>query len=118
MAQLPITRRQLLAATLNDKKVTSVDVREIIFEPGQETGLHQHPCPVFGYIAEGEALLQVKGEPPQHLATGSAFYEPAQTVILRFDNPSPDKKMKFIAFYLLEGQQALIEMLAETTLKA
>jgi quercetin dioxygenase-like cupin family protein len=118
MAHLPITRRQLLAAALHDKKVTSVDVREIIFEPEQQTGLHKHPCPVFGYIADGEAILQVEGEPPQHLPAGSAFYEPAQTVILRFDNPSKEKKMKFIAFYLLDGQQALIEMLQETTLKA
>jgi quercetin dioxygenase-like cupin family protein len=117
MSQTPILRRQLLAAALDNKNVTSVDVREIIFEPEQQTGLHQHPCPVFGYIAEGEAILQVKGETPQHLPAGSAFYEPAQTVILRFDNPSRDKKMKFIAFYLLEGPQALIEMLPERALK-
>jgi len=111
MAQQTITRRPLLSAVLNNKNVTSVDVREIVFEPGQETGLHKHPCPVFGYIAEGEALFQVKGQPPQSLPAGSAFYEPAETVILRFDNASAEKKMRFICFYLLEGQQELIEML-------
>jgi quercetin dioxygenase-like cupin family protein len=42
--------------------VTRVDVREIVFQPGQETGLHKHPCPVFGYIAEGEAVLEIQGE--------------------------------------------------------
>jgi quercetin dioxygenase-like cupin family protein len=108
-----ITRRQLLSAPLQHKPVTSVDVREIIFEPGQETGLHKHPCPVFGYIAEGEAVLEVTGKAPQHLPAGSAFYEPAETVILRFDNASREDKMKFIAFYLLEGSQPLIEMLSE-----
>jgi len=112
MAQRTITRRPLLSAALNHKTVTSVDVREIVFEPGQETGLHKHPCPVFGYIAEGEAVLQVKGQPPQQLPAGSAFYEPAETVVLRFDNASSENKMKFIAFYLLEGQQELIEMLS------
>jgi quercetin dioxygenase-like cupin family protein len=76
--------------------------------------LHKHPCPTFGYIAEGEAILQVKGQPPQLLKTGSAFHEPADTVILRFDNASNEKKMRFICFYLLEGQQELIEMLAGT----
>jgi quercetin dioxygenase-like cupin family protein len=110
MAQT-IVRRELLASSLENKTVTSVDVREIVFEPGQQTGLHKHPCPVFGYIAEGEALLEVKGKPPQHLPTGSAFYEPAETVILKFDNASDKNKLKFIAFYLLEGPQALIEML-------
>ena len=73
--------------------------------------MHQHPCPVFGYIAEGEAVLEVKGQTPQHLPTGSAFYEPPETVILRFDNASAERRMKFICFYLLEGKQELIEML-------
>jgi len=111
MAQSEITRKLLLSAPLKNKTVTSVDVREIIFQPGQETGLHKHPCPVFGYIAEGEAVLQVKGQPPQQLPAGSAFYEPAETVILRFDNASTEKGMRFICFYLLEGSQELIEML-------
>jgi quercetin dioxygenase-like cupin family protein len=113
MAQLTITRKPLLSALLNNKTVTSVEVREIVFQPGQETGLHKHPCPVFGYIGEGEAVLQVQGGPPQYLPAGSAFYEPAETVILRFDNASSEKGMRFICFYLLEGQQALIEMLPE-----
>jgi quercetin dioxygenase-like cupin family protein len=108
-----IARKQLLTAPLKNKSVTSVDVREIVFEPGQETGLHKHPCPVFGYIAEGEAVLEVMGQAPQRLAAGAAFYEPAETVILRFDNASAQKKLKFIAFYLLEGSQPLIEMLSE-----
>ena len=114
MAQKKIVRTPLLSAALPNKTVTAVDVREIVFEPGQETGLHKHPCPTFGYIAEGEAILQVKGQPPQSLKTGSAFHEPADTVILRFDNASDEKKMRFICFYLLEGQQELIEMLPAT----
>jgi len=113
MAQQTITRRPLLSAALNNKTVTSVDVREIVFEPGQETGLHKHPCPVFGYVAEGEAVLEVKGQSPQQLPAGSAFYEPAETVILRFDNASAQNKMRFICFYLLQGPQELIEMLTD-----
>ena len=109
-----ITRIPLLSAALQNKNVTSVDVREIKFQGGQQTGLHKHPCPVFGYIAEGSAILEIKGQPPQNLPTGSAFYEPAETIILRFDNASPEKPMRFIAFYLLEGQQELIEMLPQT----
>jgi quercetin dioxygenase-like cupin family protein len=111
MSQSTIVRRPLLSADLNNKSVTRVDVREIIFEPGQETGLHKHPCPVFGYIAAGEAVLEVQGEPAQKLPTGSAFYEPAGKVIARFDNASPCEKMRFICYYLLEGEQELIEML-------
>ncbi len=112
MSQSTIVRRPLLSADLNNRNVTRVDVREIVFEPGQETGLHKHPCPVFGYIAEGEAVLEVQGEPAQKLLAGSAFYEPAGKVIARFDNASPCEKMRFICYYLLEGKQKLIEMLS------
>ena len=111
MSQQTIVRRPLLAADLGNKNVTKVDVREILFAPGQQTGLHRHPCPVFGYIAEGEAVLEVQGEPPQQLHAGSAFYEPAGKVIARFDNASECEPMRFICYYLLEGQQELIEMI-------
>ena len=47
------------------------------------------------------------------LSAGSAFYEPAGKVILRFDNASPCEKMRFICYYLLEGEQELIEMLPQ-----
>ena len=114
MSQTTIVRRPLLTADLNNKNVTRVDVREIVFEPGQETGVHKHPGPVFGYIAEGEAVLEVQGEPAQKLPAGSAFYEPAGRVISRFDNASPCEKMRFICYYLLEGKQELIEMLSPT----
>lgn len=42
---------------------------------------------------------------------GSAFYELADVVIARFDNASAVFPMEFIAQYLLDGDQALIEML-------
>jgi quercetin dioxygenase-like cupin family protein len=110
--QQTIVRKPLLAANLGNKNVTTVDVREIVFAPGQQTGLHRHPCPVFGYIAEGEAVLEVEGEKAQKLPAGSAFYEPAGKVIARFDNASPCEPMRFICYYLLEGKQELIEMLS------
>lgn len=109
-----IVRRRLLNAVLGQRSVSHVDVREIIFAPEQKTGLHLHPCPVLGYIAEGTALFQKDdGSEVQTLAAGSAFYEPAGTTILRFDNASSTEKMRFIAFYLLDGEQELIQMLPE-----
>jgi quercetin dioxygenase-like cupin family protein len=111
MSNHPIYRKPLLSAMLGKKLVTSVEVREINFKPGQETGRHKHPCPVFGYIADGTAVFQIEGEPEQELRPGSAFYEPADTIIARFDNASPTAEMKFVAYYLLDGQQELIHML-------
>jgi quercetin dioxygenase-like cupin family protein len=110
MSTKNIVRKPLLSVLLDDKNVTSVEVREIKFEPGQETGRHRHPCPVFGYIVEGTAVLQVEGQPEQRLAAGEAFYEPAGAA-MRFDNASSDLPLKFICYYLLEGKQDLIQIL-------
>ena len=111
MSQQTIVRKELLRAALDARIVSTVDVREIDFAPGQQTGRHQHPCPVVGYIAEGAAVLQIEGREPQSLPTGSAFHEPAQTIIARFDNASQTEPMKFIAFYLLKADEPLIELL-------
>jgi len=107
-----IERRPLPDAKLARWNTTRVDVRSIRFAPGQATGPHRHPCHVIGYIAEGAAILEVDGQPPQHLPTGAAFHEPAGRTILRFDNASAILPLHFIATYLLDGEQPLIEMLA------
>jgi quercetin dioxygenase-like cupin family protein len=105
-----IVRRPLLSVPFDNQNVTSVEVREVNFEPGQETGRHVHPCPVLGYIVDGSALVQAEGQPEQRLAAGDAFYEPAGTV-MRFDNASSERPLKFICYYLLDGKQDLIQML-------
>jgi quercetin dioxygenase-like cupin family protein len=106
-----IQRKQLMMAALGARNVTTVDVRQIRLEPGQQTGRHLHPCPVVGYIIEGTALYQVEGEATKTLPAGSAFYEPAEVVIAQFGNASVSVPMTFVAFYLLDGEQSLIEML-------
>ena len=111
MAENNIIRRHLLTADTGIRKITSVQAHEIHFAPGQKGGLHFHPCPVTGYIIEGTAMLQVEGEAEQVLPAGSAFFEPADARILHFDNHSETEPMIFVAFYLLNGEQQLIEML-------
>jgi len=106
-----IERKQLLKAITGSRNVSSVDARQIRFEPGQETGRHLHPCTVVGYIVEGTAEYQIEGEAAQLLPTGSAFHEPAGKVIASFRNASQTEPMTFVAFYLLDGEQDLIKML-------
>jgi quercetin dioxygenase-like cupin family protein len=65
MSVKAIVRKQLLSVPFDNMSVTSVEVREINFEPGQETRRHRHPCPVVGYIAEGAAVVQIEGQPEQ-----------------------------------------------------
>jgi quercetin dioxygenase-like cupin family protein len=113
MPKQQIVRKALLTAVLEPPRMTQrVEIKEIDFEPGQETGMHTHPCPVVGFIVKGTATLQIDGGAMQHLAVGEAFYEPANKTILRFDNGSADKPMSFVAFYLLqENEHELIVML-------
>jgi quercetin dioxygenase-like cupin family protein len=111
MSQQTIQRKQLLNAVMGSRHITSADVREIRMEAGQQGGRHVHPCAVLGYIAEGTAMYEVEGQPVQTLPAGSAFYEPADVVIANFGNASDTEPMKFVAFYLLDGEQELIRML-------
>jgi quercetin dioxygenase-like cupin family protein len=107
----PIQRKEILAAVLNDRLVTSARVHEIRMRPGQHTGRHVHPCAVLGYVVEGTAVYKIEGQATQTLPAGSAFYEPADAVIADFGNASESEPMTFIAFYLLSGEQELIRIL-------
>ena len=92
--------------------VGKVEIKQINLAPNQRTGLHRHPCPVVGYVAHGTILLQIEGEQAKSLSNGSAFFEPANTKIVHFDNASPRDPATFIAVYLLgRDDQKLIEML-------
>ena len=113
MSEQIIHRKELLTADLGDRRVTSADVREIRLEPGQQAGRHLHPCAVLGYIVAGTAVYEIEGEGTQTLPAGSAFYEPAETVIAKFGNASDSEPMTFVAFYLKDGDQELITMISE-----
>ncbi|MGB6486438.1 MAG: cupin domain-containing protein [Steroidobacteraceae bacterium] len=109
----PIVRKHLLSAPIAGRReLGRVEIRQIDLQPGQETGLHLHPIPVVGYIARGTIRFQLEGGPLLMLPAGSAFFEPADTGVLHFDNASTEEAATFIAYYLLsEGDEQLIEML-------
>ena len=56
-----IIRKELGKAEIGARTVSTVDVREIVFQPGQKTGLHRHPCPVISYIVAGTIKFQIRG---------------------------------------------------------
>ena len=110
MAQQKVNRKELLKEEFAVRPLSKVQVMEITMEPLQKAGLHKHPCPVFGYVAEGTLLFQVKGEEPKTIKKGEAFYEPANGLILHFDNKSDKAPLKFLAYYLTKGEKELVEM--------
>lgn len=107
-----VIREELFRQTLS-KTITGIEAYQITFGPGQTGARHLHPCPVIGYIVEGSAVMEIEGQSPQQLPAGSVFYEPAETIIARFDNASAEMPMMFVAYYLMEGKQNLIEMLPD-----
>ncbi|MEP6950291.1 MAG: cupin domain-containing protein [Ginsengibacter sp.] len=111
MAQHKVIRNDLLTANINNRIVSKVDIKEIILSPSQKAGYHQHPCPVVGHVASGKLLFQVEGELSKILKTGDAFFEPADTPIVHFDNASETEPLKFIAYYLVNNETELIQML-------
>jgi quercetin dioxygenase-like cupin family protein len=111
MSSVSMVRTTLLYASLPEVPVNRIQVHRIELGPGQLGGLHLHPCPVTGYIVEGQAIFQIEGEGERLLSQGSAFYEPAGVRIQQFGNASREVRLVFVAVYLLCGEQSLIEML-------
>jgi|HubBroStandDraft_5_1064220.scaffolds.fasta_scaffold515638_2 quercetin dioxygenase-like cupin family protein len=86
-----------------------VEAYRVELPPGQPTGRHFHPGPVTGYVERGLIAFGRDGEPAGQLGPGDVFFEPAGETIYRFDNLSATEPAVFIAFYLLTGDQALIQ---------
>jgi quercetin dioxygenase-like cupin family protein len=62
----------------------------------------------------GEIYFQIEGAAGRPLRPGDAFFEPANTRILHFDNASGGEGASFIAFYLLGPQKnELIRLLPQ-----
>jgi quercetin dioxygenase-like cupin family protein len=110
-AQQKIVRKELYKANIGTQPISTVDVREVVFQPKQMTELHRHPCPVISYVVEGTIRFQIRGEKVQIIHTGQVGYEPAGAIIEHFDNISDSAPAKVILYYLLNGQKELIEML-------
>jgi quercetin dioxygenase-like cupin family protein len=110
LKRTPIAQHQVSP----DKEVTSVSVVRIDYAPAQRTGRHIHPMPVIGYVLEGSFIVKVSGGAETHYTVGQSIYEPAGTVIERFDNESPAKPAVLIAHYLAgPGQTELVRILPD-----
>jgi quercetin dioxygenase-like cupin family protein len=103
-----ISRTPLLAHPLHaaPDRVTAYRVE---LPPGRPAGPHFHPGPVAGYVERGLIVFEQDGGPARELGPGDVFFEPAGAAIRRFDNASASEPATFIAFYLLTGDQPLIQ---------
>jgi quercetin dioxygenase-like cupin family protein len=80
VAQAPGITRTIVA-----KGDVSVPDREAVvarveIAPGGVAGWHTHPGDEISYIADGEVMLLVAGQPPRKVAAGEGFVIPAGVV--------------------------------------
>ena len=59
----------------------------------------------------GRIHFQLEGQPETLLGPGDAFLEPAGARVARFDAAAEGDGARFIAFYLLTGENELITLL-------
>lgn len=111
----PVKRTPIVKHSISpDKNVSSVSVVRIDYQPSQRTGRHIHPMPVVGYVLEGSFVVKIAGGEETHYAAGQSIYEPADTIIERFDNDSATKPAVLIGHYLAgPGQTELVRILPD-----
>jgi quercetin dioxygenase-like cupin family protein len=103
-----ITRTTLLTHSLHATP-DRVEAYRVELPPGTPAGPHRHPGPVTGYVESGLIAFERDGHPVTELRHGDVFFEPGGEIIRRFDNLSRTEPATFIAFYLLDGDQPLIQ---------
>jgi quercetin dioxygenase-like cupin family protein len=85
-----------------DGAALKLTVLEVSYAPGGESRPHRHPCPVVGYILEGELRTQVEGGPIAVYKAGDTFYEPPNGVHQVSANASTTAPVRFLAQFLCD----------------
>jgi quercetin dioxygenase-like cupin family protein len=107
----PVTREILQDQALPAPLPTAhVEIRRITMAPGVAPGAHTHNGPVFGSIEQGSVVFRIADGPELTLRAGDTFYEPADTVISRFD--ATEEGVVFLGYFLLtEGQSGELHLI-------
>jgi len=99
-----VSRAIVLDVPLNPSLDTGrVQVRRITMAPNVVAGAHVHNGPVFGNIVEGSVVYQIEGRPETLLRAGDVFYEPADTIIARFD--ATDEGVVFYGYFPVRADE-------------
>jgi quercetin dioxygenase-like cupin family protein len=85
-------------------------------DPG--TPPHRHSGPVFGYMAEGEMIFELEGEPERVVHAGEAFWEPGGDVIhYQAANNLPDRPSTFVVVMMCVPGQPMLTLVAAEELR-
>ncbi len=85
--------------TVDHPLITMVRVE---LPPGGSAAPHRHSGPVFGYLLEGEVVIQMENQEPVTYRRGQAWYEPSGLVHKVTKNPSTKNRSLFLAVVIGE----------------
>ncbi|MFV2179518.1 cupin domain-containing protein [Actinomadura sp. LOL_016] len=78
---------------------------------------HRHSGPAFGYVLEGEMLLEVEGEPERVVRAGEVFWEPGGDVVhYRDGNNRDDVPLRFTVTMLCAPGEPMLTLVDEAEL--
>lgn len=113
---LPASIKPLLQEPLENTANQQVSAILLVAPPGSApSSPHQHPGPVFAYIAKGEIENEVDPNPPKIYHTGDVFYEPAMHAHRLFRNLSKTEVAEVVVFEVTEKGRPLVMPVAKTT---
>ena len=90
-----------------DGRRLEATVVEVTYGPGESSAPHRHPCPVIGYVIEGEYRTQSGAEPAAVYRTGQTFYEAPGAVHQVSANASAARPVRFLAYFVCDRPGAL-----------
>jgi quercetin dioxygenase-like cupin family protein len=80
---------------------------EVIYQPGDSSTAHRHPCPVVGYVIEGSYRTRSGDEPEAVFTAGQTFYEAPGAVHRVSANASRERPVRFLAYFICDGNAPL-----------
>lgn len=82
-------------------------VLEVTYEPGGSSTPHRHPCPVVGYVVQGNLRTQLKGGPVAVYRAGETVYEAPNAVHQISANASDKRPVRFVAIFTCDREAPL-----------
>lgn len=90
-----------------DGRRLETTVLEVTYPPAGSSLPHRHPCPVIGYVVQGNLRTQVEGEPSAVYRAGETFYEETGAVHLVSANASEESPVRFLAVFTCDRDTPL-----------
>lgn len=97
-AQPSVQAELLMSELISSMEGMRVTIFRTEIPPGYIGVSHRHPGETFVYVLSGRVLNQIDEEEPKIYQAGEFFFEPANALHARFENPDTDSPAVYIVF--------------------